>query len=155
MTYTREHDLAKEHPICRKGIDDAEKAVVRAKAADKAKAARLRDKAQKMLDEALELEYRANRYSEYETVYAELRSEIEDKAYWAARAAIGVLPRDENGDYTTPAPWWDVTLRETGEFIGQYQGEERSDVLRVVCPKDSNNNWSDFDVERSKWGKRP
>lgn len=148
MTYVREHDLAKEHPICIAGIKNAENAIKRAKKADIKRAQKLRAKAKAMLNEASELEYQANKYSEHNTKYAKQREEIEDAAYWKAREIIGKLPRNENGDYIDPAPFWIVTMRKTGELIGEFQGEEYSDVLRVICPHDDPRSWSDFECVR-------
>lgn len=144
MTFVREHALAIRHPLNLAGHRRADAAVKAGRKYDRDLAARKRARAEKLLEEASELEYQANKFYEHETRYAALREKIEDEAYWAARAAVGELPRDENGEYTTPAPLWRVTLGD--EVIGEFRGEERYDVLRVVCPKGDPRNWGDFEL---------
>lgn len=147
VTYTREHDLASVHPLKLAAEKKADAAVKRLRKSYRAKANKLRVKAEAMLAEASELDYLANKHSEYETPFAKLRDEIEDAGYWAAREVIGTLPRDDDGNYVDPAPKWRASYN--GEFIGIFQGEERYDVLREICPpKVDDRNWSDFEIER-------
>lgn len=136
------------HPLTLAGLKKADATIKRMRKADARRAEKLREKAQQMLEEASELADRASATWRECDVYKAKRDEIEDGAYWAARKLIGTLPRDADGNYTTPAPMWDVTYK--GEHVGQFQGEERCDVLRVVCPHDDkrDRNWSDFEVER-------
>lgn len=97
--YDREHELASEHPVAKAGIRKADAAIKRMRKSLRTKADKLREKAAKLLHDASEMEYLASKYSEYETPFADLRTKIEDEAYWAARAIVGVLPRDENDEY--------------------------------------------------------
>lgn len=147
MTFVREHGLAMAHPLKLAGEKRADAAIKRMRKAMHVKAEKLRAKANKLLDEASELSYLSTKHTEYGTVFAEKRTEIEDAAYWAARAAVGLHPRDADGEYIEPAPFWRVSYG--GEVVGTYQGEERCDVLRQVCPpKTDDRRWSDFTVER-------
>lgn len=145
MSCHREHEAATTHPLNLTGQRRAEATVERMKKADRRKAERLRRKAEQLLEEASELEYRSHRYPDHE-VYKVARDEIEDAAYWAAREAIGVFPRDANGDYLTPAPLWRVSFG--GEVLGEFRAEERFDVLRIVCPHDDTRSWGDFELTK-------
>lgn len=147
MLYVREHTLAQSHPVTIAGQRRADAAVRAGIRYDRALAQRKRERAQKLLDEASELEYQAGQATyghEYKTRFKAIREEIEDRAYWEARAEIGTLPRDESGEYTTPAPLWTVSYM--GEHIGVHRGEERCDVLRIVCPRGDERSWSDFEL---------
>lgn len=148
MTYVREDTAARQHPLFLKGLKDADRAVAKMRRDYAKRALKLEARAEKMLEEARELSYLATRYHEYETPYSAKRTEVEDAAYWAARRAIGTFPRDESGDYVVPAPMWNASYQ--GEFIGQFQGEERCDILRQACPKGDERNWSDFEVELAR-----
>ncbi len=146
MTYIREHELAQTHSLTQAALKKADRAVSAARKKMLRKAEKLRAKAEEMLSEASELSYTANKNREYDTPFATLREKIEDEGYWLARAEIGTLPRDDAGNYIDPAPYWKVTYN--GEHVGTYQGEETSDVLRIVCPKDDGRSWGDFELEK-------
>lgn len=147
MTYVREHDLANAHPLYTKALKKADKTIEKKRKDMIALAQRLRIKAKALLEEASQLESDASRYSEYQTPFATLREEIENAGYWAAREAIGTLPRNEAGEYLEPAPFWNVSYN--GEYLGKFQGEERYDILRMVCPVGvDDRRWQDFEVEK-------
>jgi len=143
--FIREHELANEHKLTLAANKKAEKTIERMKAADRAKAKLLREKAEKMLSEASDLEYEAGRYALCDR-YKAKKDEIEEAGYWTAREIIGTLPRDENDDYIDPAPFWRVSYK--GEDLGTFQGEQGSDILRLVCPADDPREWHHFTLVR-------
>lgn len=145
-TYVREDALARQSPLILAGEKKADATIKRMRKAMRRKADKLREKAEKILAEASELDYLAGKYTESDTIFATKRAEIEDAAYWAAREAVGLLPRDDDGEYIDPAPFWRVSYN--GDVVGTYQGEERYDALRQACPpKTDDRKWSEFTVE--------
>lgn len=146
LEFVREHDLAQSHPLATAAVKKADHAIAAARKTMLRKAKALRAKAEAMLDQASNLEYDAQKDREYGTPFAVLREKIEDAGYWAARNEIGTLPRKADGNYLAPPPKWAVSYN--GESLGVFEGEERCDVLGIVCPPKDDRNWGDFEVER-------
>lgn len=77
MIYVREHEAASVHRLTVAGQKKADRTIARMRKQMRAKAAKLRERAEALISEASELEYLANRYGEYETPFAKVRDEIE------------------------------------------------------------------------------
>lgn len=82
------HNLAQNHPLNKKALKTADRAVEAKRRQMRRKAAALKARAEKMLEEASELAWTADR-SEYNVQeFKAIREQIEDAGYWAARSAI-------------------------------------------------------------------
>jgi hypothetical protein len=88
----RRHKLATEHPLNKAAQRKADRAVAARRKAMKRKAEKLRERAEAMLNEASDLDWKADRPEYYEgnDELKELREKIEDEGYWAARRAINL-----------------------------------------------------------------
>lgn len=84
------HRLANEHPLYTKAERKVERAIASKRKAMNRRAEKLREKAQKLLDEASDLEWAAQASERSVPEFHTLRREIEEDAYWTARKAIGL-----------------------------------------------------------------